>query len=223
MNGTEAFPRMRRNPFLWVQPNNFSTANATDNCNDSGMPPALLVYIFFVLHGTLTTWHHLQGTSATGGRQHASLTSRTRGLPAGQTLPGGGRGGGRAAAGRCRHTPPAPWLLPAPELPRPGQRGECPGGAPSGLAASSARRAGSAAGTAPPRPAPHLASGSRRRAGLFGATPGGAERDGSRCCRRRRKSLHGPAPRAFMGCGPGPAVNQRCRGAPPARPSAAVT
>lgn len=42
---------------------------------------------------------------------------------------------------------------------------------------------------------------------------------------RRRTSLRGPAPRAvaFIGCGPGPAVNQRRRGAPPARSSAAVT
>lgn len=48
---------------------------------------------------------------------------------------------------------------------------------------------------------------------------------GLRRCRRRHKSLHGPAPRAdaFMGCGPGSAVNQRRGGAPPARPSAAVT
>lgn len=81
------------------------------------------------------------------------------------------------------------------------------------------------------RPAPHLAwgeppgrGGSACSGGDAGCGAGGAA-ERIAVPSRRRTSLRGPAPRAaaFMGCGPGPAVNQRRRGAPPARCSAAVT
>lgn len=158
MNGAEAFPGMRSNPVLWIQPNNFSTANSTHYCKDSGMPPALPVYIFFILHGIPITWH-LQGTTATANyRQPPGCLSH---------LSNPAAPGGTDPAGCPKPAcPAAAPLTPQPEIPRGGQWGDYPGRAPSGLTTSSARRAGLAGhGTA--RLAPHLASESRRRAGAL--------------------------------------------------------
>lgn len=153
---------------------------------------------------------------STGRRQDASPSSGRQRLPAGRSLPVWRARWRRGCWGRCR-TPPAPRLSPH-RAPPGGQRGD----RSERRTVPSAPRAGSAPGTAPPRLAPHLASGSRRCAGALRGSAG-PEWSTVRC--RRRKSLHGSAPRAdaFMGCGPGPAVNQRRRGAPPARSSAAVT
>lgn len=164
MNGTEAFPGMRRNPVLWVQPNNFSTANSTHYCKDS---PALAVYIFFVLHGTLITWHP-QGTTATAkhGQAPGRLSQLWKAAAPGGTEPVWRARWRRGCWGRCR-TPPA--------------RGSAltahPGGRQRGArsqrgTAPFAPRAGSAPGTAPPRLAPHLASGSRRCAGALRGSAG---------------------------------------------------
>lgn len=79
------------------------------------------------------------------------------------------------------------------------------------------------------RRAPHLAWGSRWRGealpgrGRWGGEGSGEERTALLLLLPPPQVPPQPRAAAFMGCGPGPAVNQRRRGAPPARCSAAVT
>lgn len=157
--------------------------------------------------------------------------------PAGPSCPDGSGSATRRArlrSGQVPRTEPSPGQDPSSSSPR------HPESPPQGTAARGAPRRAAAGRREQRHPPTHPPTHPAARSGGFtaghGAFPphlawGGGGADGALrlwrgeaggewsavpCC-RRRKSLRGPAPRAaaFMGCGPGPAVNQRRRGAPP--------